>query len=40
VNFELIPKGGGKPILVGGTNALIEDVESEYVEINPLSQGM
>lgn len=39
VNFELIPKGGGKPILVGGTNALIEDVESEYVEINPLSQG-
>ena len=33
VNFKVIPEGSNKPLLVGGTNALIEDVESEYIEI-------
>ncbi|WP_291764793.1 TrmB family transcriptional regulator [Caldivirga sp. UBA161] len=38
VNFELLPSNGGKALLVGGTNALIEDIESEYIEIKLRNQ--
>ncbi|WP_291999704.1 TrmB family transcriptional regulator [Caldivirga sp.] len=38
VNFELLPNNGDKALLIGGTNALIEDVESEYVEIRLMNQ--
>lgn len=33
INFEIKPINGEKTLLVGGANALIEDIESEYVEI-------
>ena len=33
VNFKAIPEGSMKPLLIGGTNAVVEDVESEYIEI-------
>ncbi|WP_048062714.1 TrmB family transcriptional regulator [Caldivirga maquilingensis] len=38
VNFELLPSNGNKALLIGGTNALIEDIESEYIEIRLMNQ--
>ena len=38
VNFELLPSNSDKALLVGGNNALIEDIESEYIEIKLRDQ--